>query len=275
MLLVLAATGCGSASSGPPDDVVAAFYPLAFAAEQVGPADARVRDLTPAGAEPHDLELRAADVEAIRRARLVAYLGGGFQPALEDALAGRTGPSLDLLRGQRLLPAAEGEGLDPHVWLDPLRFATMARQLATALGDPTRADPLVRRLQTLDADYRRGLAHCARRELVTSHAAFGYLAARYGLVQVPLTGLAPASEPGPGDVARLVDEVRRTGATTVFSEPLVSPALAETVAREAGVRTAVLDPLESLAPAKADAGADYLSVMRDNLTQLREALGCR
>ena len=164
---------------------------------------------------------------------------------------------------------------DPHVWLDPVRFARIAREIASALGAPAAADGLVARLDALDGEYRRGLARCARREIVTSHAAFGYLAARYGLVQVPLVGLQPEAEPGPRDVERLVDEVRATGATTVFSEPLASPALADAVAREAGVATAVLDPLEGLTAAETDAGDDYFSVMEKNLGVLRTALGCR
>jgi zinc transport system substrate-binding protein len=151
----------------------------------------------------------------------------------------------------------------------------MARELAAALGDAGAADPLLRRLDALDVDLSAGLRTCARRELVTGHAAFGYFARRYGLRQVPLTGLSPEAEPSPRDVARLAAEVRRTGATTVFSETLLSPRLAETVARETGARTAVLDPLEGLTADELSAGADYFSVMRQNLATLREALGCR
>ncbi len=168
-----------------------------------------------------------------------------------------------------------GVGLDPHVWLDPVRYAAIARAIARALGRPAAADDLARRLRALDREYRQGLARCARREIVTSHAAFGYLADRYGLEQVPLMGLQPEAEPGPKDVERLVDDVRSSGATTVFSETLASSALAETVAREAGVTTAVLDPLEGLTPAEIDAGADYFTVMRSNLETLRKALSCR
>jgi zinc transport system substrate-binding protein len=161
------------------------------------------------------------------------------------------------------------------VWLDPVRFAGIVRQIASALRTPTAADALVARLDALDRAYRRGLAHCTRREIVTSHAAFGYLAERYGLVQVPLVGLQPEAEPGPRAIERLVDEVRSTGATTVFSEPLASAALADAVAREAGATTARLDPLEGLTAAETDAGADYFTVMHENLQALRTALGCR
>ena len=109
---------------------------------------------------------------------------------------------------------------------------------------------------------------------MTSHAAFGYLAARYGLEQIPLEGLTPEAEPSARDIARLVDVVRSSGATTVFFETLISPKLAETVAREADVKTAVLDPLEGISESEIAAGADYFSVMRANLATLRKALGC-
>jgi zinc transport system substrate-binding protein len=264
---VLGTAGCGGGSGpdGGGGEIVAAFYPLAYAAERIAPR-AVVENLTPAGTEPHDLELGARDVEELRDAKLVLYLGRGFQPAVEDAVAGRDN-AVDLLAGE--------EGRDPHVWLDPRRFASVARRIAAALGTPAAARPLVADLESLDEAYRRGLASCRRRELVTSHAAFGYLADAYGLDQLALTGVSPEAEPGPRTLEALAREVAASGATTVFVEPLVSPALAETVSRETGARTAVLDPLEGLDSDLAESGADYLSVMRANLAALRVALGCR
>jgi zinc transport system substrate-binding protein len=127
----------------------------------------------------------------------------------------------------------------------------------------------------LDREYRRGLAHCARREFVTSHAAFGYLAARYQLHQIPITGIDPESEPSPQRLRNLIRLVRREHVTTVFFERLVSPRLAETVARDAGAKAAVLDPIEGLTRSEQEHGETYLSLMRQNLQQLRSALGCR
>lgn len=263
--------GCGPGSSSDAESsrntVVAAFYPLAYAAEQIAGSRADVRNLTPAGAEPHDLELTPGDVRDVNDATLVLYLGGGFMPGLETAVQERSGRSVDLLAKQRV-------GRDPHVWLDPVRYAAMVRTIGAALGDDAAAARLVRRLDGLDAALRRGLARCDRRQIVTSHAAFGYLADRYGLEQIPLEGLTPEAEPSARDIARLVDLVRRSGATTVFYETLVSPKLAETVAREAGIETAVLDPLEGLTDDEVAAGADYFSVMRENLAALQRALGC-
>lgn len=277
LFLALLVAGCGGSSKADRPSVVAGFYPLAWAAGRIAGPGADVVNLTPAGAEPHDLELTPSDVEAIDRAQLVLYLGNGFQPAVEKAVEARSGRSLDLLDGQQLDPGAgeeQGE-LDPHVWLDPVRFARVVVAIGGALHREPAAEAVAGRLRRLDMEYRQGLSDCERDELVTSHAAFGYLAKRYGLRQIALAGLSPEAEPSPKDLEALVDEVRASGATTVFTEPLVSSRIADTVAREAGVGVAELDPIEGLSESRLSAGEDYLSVMRSNLAALRKALGCR
>jgi len=274
MVVVLAA--CSSGATGK-NTVVAAFYPLAFAAERMSPP-ATVENLTPPGAEPHDLELTPRAVARIERASVVVYLSHGFQPAVSDAVKNASGRKVDVLQGLPLHSAAgleSGLTADPHVWLDPVLFQQIVRRIAVALPKPVHTAPLVADLQTLDHDYRAGLAHCARRDIVTSHAAFGYLAQRYGLHQVPITGLTPESEPSPKQLAHVVRLVRSTHATTVFFERLLSPRLADTVAREVGAQTAVLDPIEGLTPSEQKRGENYLTLMRENLAALRRALGCR
>ncbi len=266
LCIALSLAGCGGENEHDPSrTIVAAFYPLAWASEQIAEGSYDVVNLTPAGAEPHDVELSLRDVEVIGDAQLVVYAGGGFQPAVEDAVADRDGSSLDVLEGDR----------DPHVWLDPVRFASVARDLGTAIDRPAAARDLVAELSRLDEAYSRGLDDCTRRTLVTTHAAFGHLATRYRLRQLSLTGSSPEAEPGPRELERLVEDVRASGATTVFAEPLVSDRLAATVAREAGVDVAVLDPLEGLSQDRLEAGEDYLTVMRESLASLRTALGCR
>lgn len=270
LLALLAVTvclaGCGADEAADErPSVVVGFYPLAWAAERIGGPEIRVVNLTPAGTEPHDLELSPRDVSAIRDASLVVYVGGGFQPALEDAVEARDGASLDLV----------GSIGEPHVWLDPTRFARIARELGSALDRPAPGEELVSELRELDAEYRAGLARCVRRTIVTTHAAFGPLAERYRLTELPLAGRSPEAEPGPKELERLIEAVRDSGATTVFAEPLVSARLAETVAREADVDVALLDPVEGLSQVRLDAGEDYLTVMRTNLATLRKALACR
>jgi zinc transport system substrate-binding protein len=260
-------SGCGAGGSGGKNSVVAAFYPLAYAAERIGGPSFHVENLTPPGAEPHDLELTPREVGRIVNAPVVLYLSHGFQPAVSKAVEQARGHKVDVLAGLPL------HGNDPHVWLDPLLFARIGTKIGAALHRPSSG--FVADMRKLDEAYRSGLRDCKRREIVTSHAAFGYLAARYRLEQVAITGLAPESEPSPQQLAHVVEVVRRTHATTVFFETLVSPRLAETVAREVGARTAVLDPIEGLTPDEQKRGDDYLTLMRRNLVALRKALACR
>ncbi|HEY8777818.1 MAG TPA: zinc ABC transporter substrate-binding protein [Gaiellaceae bacterium] len=275
LVLTMMLAGCGTGSSGGSKSVVAAFYPLAYAAERIGPSF-NVQNLTPPGSEPHDLELTPQEVAAIQDASVVLYLSHGFQPAVSKAVEQARGKKVDILAGLPLHPADGAEaGLtaDPHVWLDPILFARVAAKIGAALDRPATA--LVADLHSLDTEYRQGLSDCKRHEIVTSHAAFGYLAARYGLEQVSITGLSPEAEPTPQQLAHVIQIVRRTHATTVFFETLVSPRLADTVAREVGARTAVLDPIEGLTPAEQKRGDNYLTLMRRNLAALRKALACR
>jgi zinc transport system substrate-binding protein len=269
---VTVAFAAGGESSRPGrDDVVAAFYPLAYAAEQIGGPRVHVTNLTPAGAEPHDLELSPDEVAAVKDAGLVLLMGHGFQPQLERAARTSNGVSLALLDAPGLDRAAN----DPHVWLDPLRYALLVRAIGKALHAEPAAARLVTRLHRLDRDFRAGLADCARREIVTSHAAFGYLAQRYRLRQISVEGLSPEAEPAPQELARVIARVRASRATTVFAEPLASRRIARTVSRETGATVAVLDPLEGLTPRALAGDADYFTVMHANLAALREGLGCR
>lgn len=279
LILILALTapglavGCGGSDghSSTRETVVASFYPLAFAAVQVGGEAVSVENLTPPGAEPHDLEVSPSDVSKIKSADLVLLLGHGFQPQLEDAAG--SGPEVVALLDTPALDL-HPDG-DPHVWLDPIRYMKIVDRIGVVLRRPAAVSRLVARLRKLDNDYRRGLADCARRDIVTSHEAFAYLAERYGLNQIAVTGLNPEAEPTPQGLQQTVDVVRASDATTVYFERLVSPRLAETVARETGTKTAVLDPIEGITDTERKQGADYFTLMRANLRALQAGLGCR
>lgn len=290
VLVLVAAAGCtapASSASGGKLKVVAGFYPVAEAATRVGGDLVDVENLTPAGVEPHDLELTPGQIADVQSADVVLYLGHGFAPAIERAAADAEGVAVDLLDGMPLNSATNGgeggTGLDPHVWLDPVLYGRLVGRTEQALararpGDATNfrtnAEAFEAQLRDLDSAYGKGLASCERNVIVTSHAAFGYLAARYGLNQEAIAGLAPEAEPSPERLADLAALVRRDGVTTIFTEELVSPKVAETLAREVDVRTAVLDPLEGLTRQDRSAGMNYLTVMRANLKALEQALGC-
>ncbi|WP_067479757.1 metal ABC transporter substrate-binding protein [Actinomadura hibisca] len=301
-LAVLTACGnAGGTGAAGRTEVVAAFYPMAWLAERVGGDDVAVSTLTKPGAEPHDLELTPKQIGALGKADLALYVKG-LQPAVDDAVAKHAkGKGLDAASTVKTLPAPgedehahedeHGHGgeaehghdhgdIDPHLWLDPSRMATVATALGDKLaatdadhadGYKTRAATLVKELNGLDQEFKTGLASCKQKTIVTAHAAFGYLADRYGLKQISIAGVDPTSEPSPKRLAELTGEVRASGATTVFTESLVSRKVADTLAREAGVRTAVLDPVEGV---KEGSKADYPSVMRGNLQTLKPALEC-
>ncbi|MFE4357117.1 MULTISPECIES: metal ABC transporter substrate-binding protein [Streptomycetaceae] len=301
----LALTACGGSSSadsgGGRLKVVASFYPMEFLAQQIGKEHVAVTDLTAAGVEPHDLELTAKQVGTVQKADAIIYLKG-LQPTVDQAVAQSSSkhkidataasPLVDhhLDEGTEAGGAADGAhgadghkhedtAGDPHIWLDPTRYAAIAKSVGDefAKADPAHAedyrkntDELVGKLTALDQEFRDGLKDAGTRTFVTSHAAFGYLAEHYGLTQVAINGVDPESEPTPARLAAVQKAAKDNGVTTVFFETLVSPKLADTVAKDLGLKTAVLDPLEGV---KDPAKDDYLTVMKQNLANLQAALG--
>lgn len=306
-LAACSGTGSSDGDAGFPDaaggEVLASFYPLQYVVERVGGDRVRVDSLTPPGAEPHDLELAPADVARLGEASVVVYLSG-FQPAVDDAVA-QTSPEhlVDAAAHAELAgtddhadeefegddqadeESAEGDdqaveaGADPHLWLDPTLLAEVAGDVADQLAaaDPdnaqeyrANAETLAGELTALDEEFTAGLAQCEIRTVVVAHEAYGYLAEAYDFEQVGISGIDPDTEPSPARLAEIGDVVRAEGVTTIFTESLVNPKVAETLAGDLGVETAVLDPLEGLA----DDSKDYQVVMRENLAALREALAC-
>ncbi len=273
-------SGCDSGASSAEDvpTVVASFYPLAFVAERVGGSDVQVVDLTPADVESHDLELTPRQVGEIAAADLVLFQQG-FQPAIDEAVEDNaSGTTLDITE---IVPLDDDRSGDPHIWLDPTRFAAITRSAADALGDVVpaqadeihrRADELVAELTALDEEFHSGLANCERTVVVTTHQAFGYLGDRYGLDLVGISGVEGEAEVSPARLREIQEVIQTAGVTTVFSEPLGSPDVADILAADLGVSTAILDPIEGLTEDTED--EDYLTLMRANLEALRKANGC-
>lgn len=276
--LVAPLAGCAAGAQQERIDVLASFYPLQYVAERVGGTEVRVSSLTPPAAEPHDLELSPAAVRTVGEADLVVYLSG-LQAATDDAVAAQEPEHVVDSADAAGITDATGAVADPHFWLDPLRLAAVGHAVADelALVDPAnaaaysaRADALEADLVSLDATYTQALAACSGATLVTSHEAFGYLAQRYDLVQVGISGIDPEVEPAPARLREVRDIVERDGVTTLFFEVLASPKVTQTLAADLGVETAVLDPLESHSPER----GDYLEVMASNLDALERGLSC-
>lgn len=284
-IAVLAGLSMRESEAAKPDGgkptIVAAFYPLAYAAEQVAGDSADVVNLTPPGVEPHDLELTPDQVAQISEADLVLYIPG-FMPALDEAIAQQAPrTSMDVTEGLTMLADPEHDGAsDPHVWLNPANLGTIGDGVAERLSAEPRLDSaalaaganrLSQSMADLSAEYERGLATCRSRDLVVSHEAFGYLADAFKLTQVGISGLSPDAEPSPARMKEVADLVAANQVTTIYYETLVDPKIAQTLADETGATTAVLDPIEGLPP---NSSQDYASLMRANLTTLRAGQGC-
>ncbi|MEU9097143.1 metal ABC transporter substrate-binding protein [Streptomyces sp. NPDC048361] len=313
-LTALTACGAGGAGDGRKDgrlDVVASFYPLQFLTQQIGGDHVAVTSLTKPGVEPHDLEISARQTAKLNDADAVVYLKG-LQPAVDAAVSQadlKTKIDASTLTSMEkhgnevgghaaAHDSSSGEedhgddsshshrhsaaGDDPHIWLDPVKYAEVARGVGAALAkaDPahaadyrTNTDTLVGKLDVLDKEYAAALKNSkalTSRVFITTHAAFGYLAERYGLTEEAINGLDPDSEPSPARIRALQKMAKADGVTTVFYETLVSDKTAKTLASDASLKTDVLDPLEGITDRSK--GTDYFSVMRSNLTALTAAL---
>lgn len=303
-----ALTACsGAGAAGSKDGkvgVTASFYPMQFLAEQIGKDHVKVDSLTKPGVEPHDLEITPKQTAQLGEADVVVYLKS-LQPAVDKAVAqsgvknivdaatltelevhGSSGHDHGAEEGH-----AEGEGhdhghgeagQDPHVWLDPAKYAEIAKGVGAALekADPGHAadyrkntDELVGKLTALDTEFKDGLQNTASRTFITTHSAFGYLAERYGLDQEAISGVDPESEPSPARMKELQGLAKQENVSTVFFETLASDKTARTLAADTGLKTDVLDPLEGITDKSQ--GADYFEVMRSNLKNLQKALGAK
>lgn len=297
----LTLAGCsspGSQDSGSDTvDVVAAFYPFQFVAERVGGDHVTVSDLTQPGSEPHDLELTAQQTASIGEADLVLYQTG-FQAAVDEAVAQNTPKnSVDVAQIVTLQDPVESVDLgeesssgdedehesfskDPHEWLDPQNMVTITNAVRDKLSEldsdhaadyASNASALVNELTGLDSEFS-ALGSCQQKNFVTTHAAFGYLASRYGLNQIGISGLSPDEEPSPARVAKVQQLAKDNGVTTIFYETLVSDKVATSIAGDLGLSTDVLDPLEGITDESK--GSDYIEVMNSNLTALKTANKC-
>ncbi|MFB6551584.1 zinc ABC transporter substrate-binding protein [Streptomyces sp. NPDC056405] len=305
----LSACSSDSAAAGNTDkfDVVASFYPMQYLAQQIGGEHVNVTTLTEPGQEPHDLELSAKQTAEMGEADAVLYLKS-LQPAVDEAITQSDvktkidAATLTTLEDHGSVEHDHGHGgeghaeeghaeehseeeehaLDPHVWLDPVKYAEIAEGVAKAFekADPDHAadyrknaDALAKKLAGLNTAYEDGLKNTDTKVFFTNHSAFGYLAERYGLTQEAINGLDPESEPSPARIKELQEEAKADGVTTVFYETLVSDKTAKTLAKDAGLKTDVLDPLEGITDKSK--GDDYLAVMESNLKALEAALGAK
>ncbi|MDF2645408.1 MAG: zinc transporter substrate-binding protein [Paenibacillus sp.] len=303
-------TGCAteSTSSNGKLNVVTSFYPMYEFTKQVAGEHANVISLIPAGAEPHDFEPSAKDMKQVKNANVFVYNGiveGWAEQALKsaenkDRVVVEASKGIELMEGLEEEEHGheddkknkdkdhkeedhdqEGKILDPHVWLTPVLAQKEVEAIAAGLiqADPAHkddyrknADAYIGKLKALDESFKTGLKNVKRKEFVTQHAAFGYLAKEYGLTQVPIAGLSPEEEPAPGEMAEIIKFAKDNKVQTIFFETLVDPKVAKTIAKEIGAKIDVLNPIEGLTDEDKKKNLDYIGVMTNNLEALKKAL---
>ncbi len=260
--------------------VVTSFYPLYYMTREISGDIVNVTNITPAGSEPHDYEPTAKDMAKIQQSKLLLLNGNGFE-AWGEKVKEEVKDS-----GVKVIEVGEGlfEGNDPHIWLSPELAIKEARKILMSLVEVSPGDKdfytnneivLEKKLEDLQMKYREGLANCQKKEFVSSHDAFGYLAREFGLTQIAISGLSPDEEPSAKDLAAIAKLAKDKGIKFIFFETLVSPKLAETVANEIGAQTLVLDPIEGIDDEGLANGKNYISVMEQNLVNLQTALECK
>jgi zinc transport system substrate-binding protein len=267
--------------------VETSFYPLYYFSLRVAGGKADVSNLTPAGAEPHEYELTPEDMKLITESDILVINGGGLEVWSKDIAQNMNSSTDMIVAGDGLFEkGSEGSGgnsLDPHIWLSPDMSIRIVDRITEAFAkkDPPNAEyytenamRLKNDLKQLDREYRIGTENCALRDIITSHAAFHYLAEAYGLKQISISGLSPEEEPSARKMASITDYARKAGARYIFYENQGSPLLSQTISEEIGAQTLVLNPLEGLIERDIAAGKDYFTEMRNNLDALRLALGC-
>jgi zinc transport system substrate-binding protein len=290
-ILIIVVVGRQKKQSQKKIEVTASFYPLAEFVHQVGGDKVKVTNITPLGAEPHDFEPSPQDIIKIERSKIFIYTGTGLEPWADRVVPTLEGVTvINASKGIPLLPAIPQEGqksnpngVDPHFYLDPVLDQKIVNNIAKNLikVDPANkayyeknAKSYEKKLADLDKEYRKGLSKITTKDIITSHAAFAYLAKRYGLVQIPISGLA-GQEPSAKRLAQIAKLAKERHIKYIFFEKLVSPRLSDTIAREVGLKTLVLDPIEGLTPEEQKQGKDFISLMRQNLANLQLALGAK
>jgi zinc transport system substrate-binding protein len=295
--LLMSCGGTQNSTVAPETDqltVAASFYPIAEIVQRVGGDDVELLALTPPGVEPHDSELSAKQLEELSTADIVFYIGGGFQPDLEKAIASlpQTTVVIDLLKSVDLI-AAKGEtdghdhgqsDADPHVWLDPANMAkmsaTVSQEIAKVQTDLTsalteRQTEYATELNEIGTLIDTTFASCERKELVTAHDAFAYFTTRAHLIAVPISGIDPEREPSAKELEATAKIAQDRNVTTVFFEEILPKAFADTVAKAIGASIDSINAVETISQSDLEAGVTYSSIMNSNITKISLALGCK
>lgn len=267
--------------------VYTSFYAMYDFTNKIGGDKINLANLVPAGTEPHDWEPTPTDIANLEKADVLIYNGAGMEAWLDKILNTLENKKLIAVETSKDLKLIDNtdqdEDLkyDPHVWLNPMLAKKQMEAVKNALvtADPSNKDyyeknyaDYAKKLDDLDNEFKAAVAKVKKKDIVVAHQAFGYICDAYGLKQVAIEGLTADAEPSPARMAEIVKFAQENNVKYIFFEELVSSKVAETIAKEVGANTEVLNPLEGLEEKDIQAGKEYFSVMRENLEVLKKAL---
>jgi len=268
--------------------VVATFYPLYDFAKNIGGERVYVTSLIPSGVEPHEFEPSPSTIKQLNSANVLIYNGAGLEPWLPKLLEGIDNKNLisaDTSKGIQLIstpnPAKGGE--DPHIWLDPVLAKKQVENIRDTLiqADPegrsyyeNNTNIYLEKLDELDSELRNTMKTCKKRDILITHATLGYFCKEYNCTQIPIEGINPEAEPSPADIVKIIEQAKERNITAVFFESLINPKSAQTIAQEIKGTVASFNSVHGLTEEEQKQGKDYLSLMRENIANIKEALQC-
>lgn len=297
IVLILLLSGCKTESpaknSSDKLKVYASFYPIYFAAEQIGKDKIDLHSVIPNGSEPHDYEPSIREIANIENGDIFIFNGVGMEPwaeKLSENLAQKGIKTLNLSEYVELRKIEDEEHdhddhdhdlYDPHIWLDPINMDKIAKQIMLEFSGIDKRnenfykenyEEFSEKLRELNLSFSSQLENLSKNKILVSHQAFGYLTKRYGLEQIPVTGITPHEEPSPGTIAKLLDIIEEEGYEYIFLESLASPKVVELLAKEGKLKILELNPISGLTKEQQEKNEDYFSLMKKNLENLKKAL---
>lgn len=302
IVLILMLNGCATEKQEKTSEaklkVYTSFYPIYFTAEQIGGDRIELHSIIPNGSEPHEYEPSMREIADVESGDIFIFNGAEMEPwaeKLSDNLEKKGIKSINLSQHVELIKAEEDDGhdehgedddhdhglYDPHIWLDPINMDMMAYQIMQEFSKLDKANEnfykenyadFSEKIKELDLAYSSQLENRNRDTILVSHQAFSYLAKRYGLKQIAVTGITPQEEPSPKTLAKLLDTIENEKFEFIFLETLASPKVVELLAKEGDLKILELNPIAGLTKEQQDKKENYFSLMEQNLENLKKAL---
>ncbi|WP_223377793.1 metal ABC transporter solute-binding protein, Zn/Mn family [Schnuerera sp. xch1] len=284
--IILIITGCSKSeqiniNNGERPLVYVSFYPMYFLADEIGGDNIELRNVTPNGVDSHHYEPSMSQLKDIEKAQVFIYNGSGFESWVNKLLGNMINEDITINASDSVDLIMQDGRPDSHIWLNPSNMIKIGEKIKEKFISLDREnkeeyeenfEELSNKLKELDDRFITELEERKHNSIIVSHAAFAYMAQRYEIEQIPVTGISHEQEPTPGTIADIIELVEDENHKYIFLETLASPKTVEVIAKEANLKTLTLNPIEGLTKKEQENNEDYISIMEKNLENLKKAL---